>query len=150
MVKIQNSAIKKIRISLIVFFIIQTLLTTQPFLRGLDENGELVYYSALKMISFIGYNDQTTRMGLVFIAFLVLPLIALGFQIFDFYYNLKNAVGFIVSALGVIGIVFFIGPSMMGSGSLISLLVYILTAFLSIMGMLARIAKTGPDKTDKK
>lgn len=201
MLKVENKSTKRIRVILIILFLLAVLLTTQPFIRGYvlkdsagkvvsmlesdsgTENIEIVrsektietedgnkvkaevittadgkytierqYFSALKMVSFIGANNEGKyissigTVALAYLAFLILPVLALGFQIFDRSRNLKNIVGVISSALAVILIIYFVGPQYLGSGSMLSMLLYLLTAFLSVMGMFARYVKS-PDKT---
>ena len=65
MQKIQNSATKKIRVFQIVMFLIQVLLTTQPYMRiDIVGKGEYTYLSVLKMLSLIGaHNDNGQYMS---------------------------------------------------------------------------------------
>ena len=150
MQKIQNSATKKVRVVHIIALLIQILLTTQPYMRiDIVGDGNYTYMSVLKMLSLIGaHNDDgkymaaLSNVGLWGILFMALPVIALGFQLFDFNYNLKNVVGFIASAAGILAILYLIGPAFIGSGSLFALILYIFTAFMSVMGMLARAIRT--------
>ena len=152
MLKIQNKTTKRIRIIQIIAFMILILLTSQPFLRGTVDGKTLEYFSALKMISFIGARDANGQYlseigtpAIAFLAFLILPVIALMFQIFDFNYNIKNVVGFIASFLGVVCIIYFVGPAYLASGSLLTLIMYIFTAFMSVMGMMARYLQTNKE-----
>lgn len=106
-------------------------------------------YTVLDMISNIGATTGNTNtegilstLGLCYILFLIIPIVALGFQIFDRKYNLKNVVGIICSALGVICILYFVGPGYLCFGSMIALLLYLFSAFMSVMGIFARFLKT--------
>lgn len=205
MLKIQNKSTKKIRITLIVFFMIQIFMTSQSFLTfptyqtfektettsqgqiiGKDAknnvivenlNGEIVSvkdekgeaispgdyvydnmsYTVLDAIYAVFHHDASADFFskqnasfMVFSLFLILPVIALLFQVFDFYYNIKNIVGFLVSAAGVILILNLIGLPNLGGGSLFSLIIYVFTAFMSVMGMMARYVKTNDDKPELK
>ena len=135
-------------------FLIQVLLTTQPYMRiDIVGKGEYTYLSVLKMLSLIGahndngqYMSSLSNIGLWAIIFIALPVVALGFQLFDFHYNLKNIVGFFASAVGIVSILYLIGPAFIGSGSLIAIIIYIITAFASVMGMMARVAKVEDKK----
>ena len=154
MLKIQNKATKRIRVVMIISFMIQILLTSQSFLRFI-YNGEKYSYSVLDMIYMIlkhnASGDLMSKLGIsvmAFSLFLILPVIALGFQLFDFYYNLKNIVGIIVSVAGVYMILNFVGLANLGGGSVITLIIYIFTAFMSAMGIMARYlkAEAAPNK----
>lgn len=147
MIKIQNKSTKRIRVAQIVFFLIQLYLTSTPFIWGgaIIPEYEHSTFTVLDMISFIGAttdNAQTEKalsmLGFMFILFILIPLIALGFQLFDRNYNLKNIVGLICSFAGVMLIVFFIGGANICIGALLSLLLYLLTFFMSVMGIFAR------------
>ena len=157
MLKIQNKSTKRIRIVLIIFFMIQIFLTSQSFLRFMYD-GKLYSYTVLDMIYMIfKHNASADMLGrtgisvMLFSLFLILPVVALGFQLFDFYYNLKNVVGVIVSIAGVIMVLNFVGIANMGGGSVLTLIIYIFTAFMSVMGIMARYVKTPEDnKTETK
>lgn len=156
MLKIQNKSTKRIRIALIVFFMIQIFMTSQSFLTFVYD-GKYYSYTVLDMIYMIfKHNASADMLGrtgisvMLFSLFLILPVIALGFQIFDFYYNLKNVVGFIVSVVGIFLVLEFVGLGNLGGGSVLTMIFYILTAFLSVMGMMARYVKTPDDAAKDK
>lgn len=157
MLKIQTKTTKRIRVVLIIFFMIQIFLTSQSFLRFVYD-GKMYSYTVLDMIYMIfKHNASADMLGktgisvMLFSLFLILPVIALGFQLFDFYYNLKNIVGIIVSITGVILVLEFVGLANLGGGSVLTMIIYIFTAFMSVMGMMARYVKTGSEESkDKK
>lgn len=143
MLKVENRATKKIRVAQIVLFLIQIFLTTFPYYwKGEFELESKSSYTALELISYIGGSDETTQMGMVCLIFLIIPIVAVGFQIFDRSYNLKNIVGLICSGLGVISITYLIGPAYIAYGAVFALLLYLVTFFLSVMGIFARYLKT--------
>ena len=151
MLKVQNKSTKRIRVVLIISFMVQIFLTSQSFLRFIYD-GRLYSYTVLDMIYMIfkhnASGDLMSRLGvsvMAFSLFLILPVIALGFQLFDFNYNLKNVVGIIVSITGVFLVLNFVGLSSLGGGSVLTLIIYIFTAFMSVMGMLARYVKAKDD-----
>lgn len=105
-------------------------------------------FTALDMIMYIGastgnpdYDNVLNVMGMCFLSFLLLPLIGVLFQIFDRYYNLKNIVGLLCSGLGVICILYFV-EGYLCLGSLLALLMYLVSFFFSVMGIFARLLKT--------
>lgn len=105
------------------------------------------------MISYIGTQSSNvkvtstlTTIGLCYILFLVIPVVAVAFQIFDREYNLKNIVGIICSFAGVLAIIYLVGPQYLCFASMISLLLYLFSAFMSVMGIFARFLKTDDNK----
>ena len=159
MLKVENKTTKKIRVVQIIVFLIQIFLTSQPFVWGgaIFPQFKKNTFTVLDMISNIGANSADpkaqgilTTIGLWYIVFLAIPVIALGFQLFDRQYNLKNVVGIICSFLGVIAIIYLVGPGYLCFASMISLLLYIFSAFMSVMGIFARFLKTDDNKEVKK
>lgn len=156
MLKVQNKSTKRIRIVLIISFMVQIFMCTQSFLRFMYD-GKLYSYTVFDMIYMIFKHNASAdlfgKLGvsvMAFSLFLILPVIALGFQIFDFYYNLKNVVGIIVSIAGVFMVLNFVGLANLGGGSVLTLIIYIFTAFMSMMGMMARYVKTDEGKKEEK
>lgn len=143
MLKVENNATKKIRVAQIVLFLIQIFLTTTPYIwQGWFEMENKSSYTPFELITYIGASEATTTIGLICTIFLIIPIIAVGFQIFDRQYNLKNIVGLICSALGVISITYIIGPAYICYGAVIAMLLYLVSFFLSVMGIFARYLKT--------
>lgn len=156
MLKVENKATKKIRVVQIIVFMIQIFLTSQPFVWGgaIFPQYKKSTFTVLDMISNIGATSADpkageilTTIGLWYIVFLVIPVIALGFQLFDRQYNLKNVVGIICSFLGVIAIIYLVGARYLCFASMISLLLYVFSAFMSVMGIFARYLKTDDNKS---
>lgn len=154
MLKVQNRYTRRVRVAQIVFFLMLILLTSLPFAMAVIEKGgktSLKSFTALDFISYIGTDSRLSMLGGLCIPFIVIPVIALGFQIFDRERNLKNIVGIICSVLGIfwlVQFVTFVGPDMMSIGSVLSIILYLLTAFLSIMGIFTRLMDV-PDKPKK-
>ncbi len=151
MLKIQNKSTKRIRVVQIILFLIQIFLTTEPYVWGgaILPQYKRSTLTVLDMISNIGAstgNAETEQMlnvlGLCYALFLVIPIIALGFQLFDREYNLKNIASIVCSAAGIICILLFVGGRYLCLGSLIALLLYLVSAFMSVMGIFARYLKT--------
>lgn len=143
MLKVENKATKKIRVAQIVLFAVQIFLTSTPFIwKGWFEMESKSSYTPLELISYIGVSEETTKLAVMCLPFLILPVIAVGFQIFDRQYNLKNVVGLICSGLGAVCVTYIIGPRYIAYGAVFSLLIYLVTFFLSVMGIFARYLKT--------
>ena len=142
---------------LIITFMIQILLTATAYFLRFVYNGELHQYTVLDMIYMIFKHDASADLFsgvgipvMMFSLFLILPIVALGFQIFDFHYNLKNIVGFIVSVAGVYMVLNFVGLPNLGIASLLALILYVFSAFMSVMGMMARYVQTKEDSSKAK
>lgn len=149
MLKVQNKSTKRIRIVLIIAFMAQILLTATAYFLRFVYDGKLYQYTVLDMVYMIFKHDASADLFsgvgipvMMFSLFLILPVVALAFQIFDFYYNIKNVVGILGSIAGVYMILNFVGLANLGTASLLALLLYIFTAFMSVMGMMARYVKT--------
>lgn len=149
MVKIVNKSTKRIRVIQIILFLIQLFLTSTPFIWGgmIDLSKKQSTFTVLDMIMYIGAStgneadDKTMSIiGVCFLSFIILPLIALCFQLFDRYYNLKNIAGLICSGLGVVCLVYFVG-SWLCLGAVVAMLLYLVSFFLSVMGIFARLLK---------
>lgn len=118
---------------------------TAEFTANIKSVTRKITFTVFDMISYIGAagngTSQLTTIGLCYILFLVIPAVALGFQLFDRKYNLKNIVGIICSAAGILCILYFVGAPYICFASMISIILYLLTAFLSVMGIFARYLK---------
>lgn len=144
MLKIENKSTNRIRVFQIILFIIQIFLTVTPFIGQGYLNSEKSY-TVIGMMSYIGSRGEAsslTVIGLCYSLFLILPVVAVLFQAFDRKYNLKNIVGILCSGAGVMLIIYFVGPAYLALGSFAALLLYLLTFFMSVMGMMARLVKT--------
>lgn len=130
---------------------------TAEFTVKINNLNKKLVFTAMDFISLIGATDaktgevnrDLTTIGFCFLCFLILPIIAVGFQLFDFYYNIKNVVGFICSLLGVMAVIAFVG-NFIYYGAVVTLIVYLITSFLSIFGMIARYQKGAENLVKKK
>lgn len=141
--KVINKSTKKIRIFQIILFIIHIFLTTFTF-QYVIVDGEYIGYTALDLVSFVGESGSTEALanvpkilGLISILFILIPTVALLTQVFDRFYNFKNVAGLICSLAGIL-MILNLDLSCIGGGAVVALLLYILTFFLSVMGLMAR------------
>ncbi len=146
MLKIQNKSTKRIRVLQIVLFMIQIFLTSMPFVWGgiINPNSSQSTYTVFDMIGYIGSTTGNATderalniIGIAFLAFVILPTIALFFNIFDRFYNLKNIISIICSGLALMCIVYFIG-NWICLGAVIAILLYLVNFFFGVMGIFAR------------
>ncbi len=145
MVKIQNKSTKRIRVAQIVLFMLHLLLTTCPF-QYIYIDGVYQSWTVLDMIMFVQEKsvDSTVTyapkiVGIVSMLFFIIPLVALIFQLFDRFYNIKNIAGLICSFVGVMLILYGLDLASIDWGAIFALFLYVMTFFLSVMGIFARM-----------
>lgn len=132
----EDKTVKGLRITTGVLFFIQVIMTTFPFIIQYDEAGNIYEMTAFQMFIQVGGYQSSSAVLLALIAaiFVVFPIVAFFFCILD----KKSTVKYLVSALCCIIcallITFGIGTDI-ASGSLISLLLYVLILFLTMLGL---------------
>ncbi len=144
MQKIVNKTTKKLRIALIVFFLLIIVANSFPFYQGLQSDGKLFYYTATDMfleVTTITENaeDQGALNAIAWSAalFYVIPTVGFFFALLDKERNLKNIAGILCSIAGAVCVTFIVGPYL-SLGSLCALLMYLVTFLLSMFGIFAR------------
>ncbi|MDD5795899.1 MAG: hypothetical protein PUD24_03055 [Oscillospiraceae bacterium] len=157
MLKIVNKTTKKLRIALVVLFLLILMANSFPFFQGLNSDGKLCYYTAIDMfleVTSIVENQaqQNALMAVSWssIVFFIFPIVGFFFAILDKERNLKNVAGIICSIAGVMAIVYIVGPEFLSIGSLIALLLYFATFLVSVFGMLARYLVNNDESEEKK
>lgn len=145
MLKIEeNKTRKRLRIAQCILYACLTFFCSFPFIQGADSNGNYNSYSILDLISMIGANEDASDLSLAFQRYVIfspllvlIPVVAFFFCVFDRQSNLKNIVSLISCAFGVLLTVFMTG-SLISLGAIFSLLIYILTSFISTIAIFAR------------
>ncbi len=89
---------------------------------------------------------KNMTLGIIFIA---IPLLGVGFTVFDRRSNIKNVVSFICSIVGVVTICMVLG-GYMGAGALASAVVYMVLAILSAVAFVMNIQDRNSDATAPK
>ena len=147
MLKVADKTTKAIRVIQIILFMLQLFLTTWPYVWGgvILPQYKQSTFTVLDMISNIGAstgNAQTeqalTVMGLCFISSTVSLISGLSSR----YYNLKNVVTLICCTAGIICLILFVGARFLCFGSMCAMILYLVSAFLSVMGIFARYLKS--------
>lgn len=156
MLRIENKTTKKLRIALIVLFLLILLANSLPFFQGLQSDGKLYYYTATDMFLHVtstveNPDDQSALMTVAWASalFFILPVIGFFFAALDKDRNLKNIAGVICSIAGVMAIIYIVGPEFLSLGSMIALLLYLATFLVSVFGMLARYLITQETENKK-
>lgn len=148
----ENKTRKRLRITLCVFYLIQIFLctTTYVYIPSLSEAQEEKYKTVVDMLLYIGEDYSSISGGeafssyfLMYFVFFIIPIVGFLFCAFDKQRNIKNIVSLICSLLGVISILMIVTPALLNIGcygSLLALLLYILTSFITMYSIMARIA----------
>ncbi len=144
MQKIVNKTTKKLRIALMVIFLLIVFANSFPFFQGQQSDGRLYYYTATDLfleVTTITENpvDQgpLTAVAWSSALFFVIPIAGFLFAAFDRERNIKNVAGIILSAMGALAITFIVGPYM-SLGSLAAIILYFATFLISVFGIFAR------------
>ncbi len=131
---------KGLRITLSVLYFIQVVLTTFPFMWGIDEKGEVYQRTAFEFfIQPDGYNSaEEIKIAVLFAIFVLFPAVCFFFCVLD-KSQVKNFVSVVCSITCCALITFGIGQSI-AMGAVISLLLYVLILFLTTMSILVALA----------
>lgn len=133
---------KTIRIFVAIFYFIQTVLTTFPFMRGLDENGNIREMTAFEIaVQPEGYATAAEiKIAIIFALLVVLPIVCFFFYVLD-KSNIKGMVSFATCVINVSIITFSVGGAI-AMGAVVTLLLYVLIMFLTVQGMLLHAKNT--------
>ena len=139
----ENKSAKRVRITMAVLFFIEVVLTTFPFLRGYTEDGEFRQLTAFEIaVQPAGYpTAEDIQLAIFYGVFILFPMVAFFFCVLDKKSNVKNFVSAACCVICAVMIVFFIGPSQIALGSVVSLILYIVILFFTAQGFQASILK---------
>lgn len=145
----ENKNRKRLRLTQCFFYLLQIVLCTFPFIQGADSQGRMYSYSIFELISYIGAtaaDDSFIHYVLYTPIVLIIPIVGFFFCALDKEKNLKNLVSLACCALGVISILIIAGAAL-SLGAVLSMLLYILTSFITTIAIFARFQK---EETNKK
>lgn len=152
MLKIVNSTTKKLRIALCVLFILILFTNSLPYIYGLNAEGQIAYFTPIDLLLYINATTDNTQLAdglqslqtvaVSYIVFFIIPIVGFLFAALDKQRNLKNAAGILCSIAGVLAVIYLVGPQFLCIGSLLAMLLYLVTLFLSVLGVFARYIKT--------
>lgn len=136
----ESKKAKRLRITLCVLYFIQVVLTTFPFMWGLDDNGNLKQLTAFEIaVQPGGYdNVQEIKIALLFAVFVLFPVVCFFFCCLD-KSIVKNFVSFACCITCACLITFGIGASL-AMGAVVSLLLYVLILFFTTQQLLVSVA----------
>lgn len=150
----KSSAAKKIRIAQIVLFMVLIYFLTMTFgYQKITQAGKDAYYHAPTGFNLIFGEklkfDAPGYSGWAYSVLLIIPAAACLTACFDANRNIKNLVGLLASIGGIIAILNLIG-SAIAIGSLLSLFVYLITAFISVLGFFANLQQNAAETEGKR
>ncbi len=141
--KAENPSSKRVRITMAVLFFIQVIFTTFPFMRGDIGDGIESSVTAFGMVVHPGvaYTADSIKLAVFGGIFVIFPMVAFFFCLFDKYSNVKNFVSAACCVICVALIVFGIGPGYIAIGSVITILLYVLILFFTAQSFQASILR---------
>lgn len=140
---VESSSEKKVRYFLAFMFFIQTLMTTLPFMHHVNvENNTLE--GTVSALNFIiqadGIASDNGFMALYGILLVFLPLTAFFFCLFDKRSRLKYLFSGLCSVICAVIITFTVGTSI-SIGAVLTLIVNVITLFMTSQGVQATSAR---------
>lgn len=137
---IESKKAKTLRITLAVFYFIQVVMTTFPFMWVPGENGEIKQLTAFQIaVQPGGYQTaQDIKIAIIFAVLVLFPAVCFFFCVLD-KSVIKNFVSFACCIVCACIITFGIGATI-AMGAVVSLLLYVLILFLSTYSMLVSVA----------
>ncbi|MGN0551445.1 MAG: hypothetical protein ACI4I4_06345 [Acutalibacteraceae bacterium] len=131
-----GKSVRRLRITLCVFFFIIATLVSMPFV--VISNGQ--QQKAITVLDLIGrsFLSGEVTLGIVSCVFLIIPIVAFFFAVFDRSRQFKAAAGILASAAGVISILLIVTPVSIAFGSMLSLVLYIVTFIISVMLLMGK------------
>lgn len=156
MLRIVTKNTQRLRFTLAIMFLLILIANSFPFFQGIQSDGKLFYYTAIDLFLEVTtvVEDASAQSALATVAwssaiFFVLPIVGFFFAILDKERNLKNVAGILCSILGVMAIVFIVGPAFLSIGSLFALLMYLATFLISVFGIFARYVVNNQPQQNK-
>ncbi len=133
----ENKTQKKLRTSLWGLYLVEIMLTLTPYM-GDDSQ---TYSVASMIIRPQGYGEPAAvKLAVIGALFIVIPFVAMMFCLLDKKSNIKNLVSFICSLVGIGLITFGLG-AYISLGSMLALLLYLVTAFITVLSLMVSIMK---------
>lgn len=140
----ESKKTKPLRLGLCVLFIVEILLLAMPYIAMYDESG--MYYSKTILELILGMNTadmKWVKLGLIAIAYALIPVIGFFFAAFDKASCVKSVVGCICAFAGIFAITFVIVPQFSGVlafGAMLAIVVYLFIFAVSVSLALKTVA----------
>lgn len=148
---------KKLRITMCVFYLLQIVVCTMPFIQDVkfNEDGIVTVASPFNMFILLfsvtsELNEFVVRFSVVCIALILIPIAGFFFCALDKERNLKNIASLICCIAGVVLILGFIPAQYISIGAVIALLLYVILMLLTSFSMVMRLSKDPVDEGKNK
>lgn len=152
-VAVESSSEKKVRYFLVFLFFVQIMLTPLPFMHTVVDQLEEGMTSPLLTISAVqmvfqtdGFSGNDIYIALFGGLLIVLPMTAFFFCIFDKRSRVKYIFTAACSVICAVIITFGIGPSVISIAAVITLIINVLTLFMTMQGLQATARRIAEDK----
>lgn len=146
-IPIENSSERKVRLFLAVMFFIQVLLTPTPFMHNVVSDTELQSITAIQFIvQADGFLANSVQLGLYGLALVLFPLTAFFFCVLDKRSRVKYIFTGACSVLCAVLIVFGIGKNNISIGAVFTLIINVVTLFMTSQGVQATSARIAQSK----
>lgn len=137
-IPVESSSERKIRFFLAAIFVLQVLLTTTPFMHDFLLNDTVVTISALQfVIQADGFMANSVQLGIFGLLLVLLPIAAFFFCVLDKRSKVKYIATALCSIICPIIIVFGIGRNFISIGAVITLIINVITLFMTSQGVQA-------------
>ncbi|MBE6823744.1 MAG: hypothetical protein E7513_00170 [Ruminococcaceae bacterium] len=142
---LESKKSKRIRITMAVLYFIQVVLTTFPFMWGVDDKGNIKQLTAFELaIQPDGYNSaEEIKIAFLFAVFVLFPAVCFFFCILDKSQK-KNFISFACCIICACLITFGIGQSI-AMGAVVALLLYVLILFFTTQSLLSGVASANTE-----
>lgn len=144
----ENKTRKRLRIAQCIFYLLQIIFCacTFVYIPNPDTSKLGFYATAFDMIGYLGgtfpqgaASDAFQSVLPLYLVFPIIPLIGFFFCALDKERNLKNIASIICCLLGVFSILTIVSLNFISYGSMLALLFYILTSFITAIAVMARL-----------
>jgi hypothetical protein len=142
---VPNKQTKRLRISLIILYLVQVFLCTSSYfyIPATSTTPEVSF----TILSYYMYVDVTAQPELGYLAFALIPVFIIPIVLFfmiaiDQTRGIGFAGGLIGSVVAALYLLYGFGIAMMDYGAIFAMLLYVLAIFLSILGLASRYLKT--------
>ena len=128
-----------------VFYLVQIVLCTMPFIQNFDASGNVTSASPFFMVTMLfgvvsGLTNEAVTMCILCLVIILIPILGFFFCALDKRRNLKNLVSVLCCFAGVF-LILSIPRAYISLGAIIAIILYILIMFLTSVAMVMRLSK---------
>ncbi len=146
-----SKKVKSLRIALCIFYSTIALTNALPFIYVFSEDGTQARTVTTLESSVSAFQNGFIFLGIVFILFIILPVVGAIFCGVDRSRQAKSIASFIITILSFVCLLMTVTPLTLNIGSLIMIFGYVLTLGLTVMMALYKSADNHqePQKEEK-